>query len=142
MQDGLRFRLLQPDEVVASWQNIRPLLEPAIEHCNGEFEADDLLDMVKNRRAFAFVLEDDGGLVLAGVAEVLIYPRKTVLYVLAVGGSKLNVLIREMWDALAKIGQLVGADSIRGAVRPSMERYYRRFAPGASIAYAIMERPL
>lgn len=141
MQD-VRFRLVNPDEVVASWPDLRRLLEPAIEYCGGEVEVDDLRDMVTRRQAFLFVLEGATGYLLAGVTEVIVYPRKTTLYVIAVGGSQLNVLIREMWSELEKIGRSVGAQSIRGAVRPSMERYYRRFAPGAKIAYAIMERPL
>ena len=142
MQDGLKFRVLTPDEVLASWHSIRSLLEPAIEHCNGEFEADDLRDMVMNGRAFIFVLEGDAGFVLACVAEVLILPRKKVINVIALGGSKLNVLILQMWDRLAEIGRILGADSIRGSVRPSMQRYYRRFSPESSVAYTIMERKL
>ena len=142
MRDGYEVRVVRPDELDRLWPEVRPLLEPAIPFCNGEFEVDDLRDLVVAGKAFIVALEDERGIALASVFEVLCLPRKTVLNVLVTGGSKLNVLIQQFWDRLDAIGRTLGAEAIRGAVRPAMQRYYRRIAPEAAVAYTILERKL
>lgn len=134
-----KLTVMTPDQVDACWPVIRKLLAPAIEHCNGEFEVDDLLEMVVEGHAFVVVLLGEG-IELAAVCECLKYPRKTVLNVLVLGGKNLDIVAMKFWPRVAEVAKVLGASSVRGAVRPAMERYYRRIAPDAMKAYAILER--
>lgn len=134
--------ILKPEEVACRWSEISELLGPALPHCNGEFELDDLLNLVAGGRAFVLALVNGGRIELASVCECIRYPRKTVLNVLVLGGRRLDVVARQFWDQVAGTARLLGASCVRGAVRPSMERYYRRIAPAATRAYAILERPV
>lgn len=137
-----QLRVLTPSEVNVLWPTIRRLLDLAIPHCNGEFEVDDLLSFVEQGRAFVLVLEDHGVIILAAVCEVMVTPRKKILNVLALGGARLDVLMLSFWSRVHDIGRLLGVDAVRGAVRPAMQRYYRRIAPEATVAYTILERAL
>ena len=137
-----RLRVLPPAEVNSSWPQIAELLKPAIKFCNGEFEADDLLAMVNEGRAFVMALEQAGVIRLASVCEVLVFPKKKVLNVIAVAGSRLDVALLVFWEKIEDVARTLEVDSIRGAVRPAMQRYYRRIAPEATIAYAILERKI
>lgn len=98
--------------------------------------------MVQSKRAFVVALEDCGVMILAAVCEVTVTPRKKYLNVLAVGGARLDVALLSFWDNIAEIGRTLEVNAIRGAVRPAMQRYYRRIAPEATVAYTILERSI
>jgi hypothetical protein len=134
--------VISPEVVEAWWPSIRELLIPAIEFCNGEFEVDDLLDMVMSGRAFVVVLVGEESLELAAVCECLKYPRKSIMNVLALGGKNFEAVNREFWPKVVDVAKVLGASAVRGAVRPVMERLCKRVAPDIVQAYAILERRL
>ena len=130
-----------PQKFVAlHWASIKELLAPAIEFANGELEVEDILTLVADGKAFLVGDVVLDRLLWVAACECVSYPRRTVLNVIALGGRDLNVAIRELWGEITEIAHRLGATSIRGAVRPSMERYYRRYAPEARKAYVVMEK--
>lgn len=133
-------RVVHPDEVHSSWEVIGSLLSKCIEHCHGEFDMDDILTLVDRREAFVLALDCDGETVLAAACEIIVLPRKRVMNVIALGGKDLDVLHLQFWDRVAEIAKTVEADAVRGAVRPSMQRYFMRLAPNDFTAYAILEK--
>ena len=137
---GHTLSVLLPQTVESHWADLRAMLAPGMEHSNGEFDVDDILTMVQSQRVFVAAYKQDDKISLAIVFEILNYPKKCVLYVLAMGGAGFDRLITFCWDALTELATLVGASAIRGAVRPSMEQYCRRVAPEAGKIYTILER--
>lgn len=124
------------------WYAIKALLDPAVEHVNGELDANDLYRLVQERKALLVAMVDAGQITWVAACECISYPRKTVLNVIALGGRHLHVALREFWAEISEIAHALGATAIRGAVRPAMQRYYRRYAPEAQVAYAVMEKAL
>lgn len=139
-ENGYALRVVHPDEVASSWEVIGSLLEKSIEFCYGEFDLDSILEMVADRRAFILALEHGEETVLAAACEVIVLPLKKVVHVFALGGRDLDVLHIQFWDKVAEIARTLGADAVRGAVRPSMQRYFMRLAPNDFTAYAILEK--
>jgi hypothetical protein len=137
---GHTLSVLLPETVESHWANLRAMLAPGMEYSNGEFDVDDILTMVQSQRVFVATYKQDDKTNLAIVFEILTYPRKCVLHVLAMGGAGFDQLMKFCWDALTDLAKLVGASAIRGAVRPSMERYCRRVSPEAGKIYTILER--
>lgn len=135
-----RLRVLLPNEVVASWDSIRPLLLKSIEFCHKEFEVDDILEMVTKKSWFVIGLESDGNIVLAAACEVVQTPRRKILNVIALGGAGADIAALQFWSSIEEICRILGADSVRGAVRPSMQRYIRRLSPQTTVAYNILEK--
>ena len=136
----IALNVLLPETVDRQWAEIRALLEPGIEHGRGEFDVDDILTMVKDKKAFIAAMTQDGKITLAVCFEILEYPKKCVLYVIDMGGTGFDVIMKICWGHLTDLAQIVGASAIRGAVRPSMERYCRRVVPEAGKIYTILER--
>lgn len=132
--------VLVPEQVESAWVPIRKLLATAVEYCNGEFEVDDLLEMVLDGRAFVVVLASGSEIELAAVCERLTYPRKTVVNVLALGGKNFDLVNRQFWPKMVAVAEILGASAVRGAVRPVMERYCRRVAPDVAAVYTTLER--
>ena len=134
--------VLQPAAVEALWPDLYDLLFPAEKFAHGEFLIEDILSMVQKEIAFIAVMSKANLIELAIVFEVMVYPRKTVLHVLAMGGKGFDVVMNSCWPDLERLAKCVGASSIRAAVRPSMLRYARRVAPEAKEVYTVVERPL
>lgn len=132
--------VLHPKAVVTHWATIKELLAPAMEFTNGELEVEDVLTLVTDGKAFLFGAVEAGRLLWVAACECVSYPQRTVLNVIAVGGRHLNTALSELWSEITGIAHTLGATAVRGAVRPSMERYFRRFAPDARKAYVVMER--
>ena len=134
--------VLKPSAVEELWTELAALLAPGVQFANGEFDVQDLLWMIRSNKAFAAAMLKDGKIELAGVFEVLEYPKKRVLFVLVMGGQGLDVATSQCWDTLQDLARSVEAVAIRGAVRPSMERYCRRIIPDAQRIYTVLERPV
>jgi hypothetical protein len=134
--------VLQPAAVEVLWPDLYDLLYPAEKFAHGEFLIEDILPMVQDEKAFIAVMSHTKQIELAVVFEVMVYPRKTILHVLAMGGKGFDVIMNSCWTDLERLAKCVGASSIRAAVRPSMLRYARRVAPEAKEVYTVVERPL
>ena len=126
----------------ASWPKLREFFELGIEFGHGDFEIDDILSLVSDGKSFIVVLERDGETTLASACEVIVYPRRSVMNVMAIGGCGLDVMFGRFWDLIVDIGRVLGVNAVRGSVRPSMQRYCKRIAPDATVAYNVLERAL
>ena len=135
-------RVLRPDEVSRRWDEISGFLGLGSEFGHGDFVIDDIKVLVDDGKAFIVVLEDGGRMILASACEVISYPRRSVMNVMAIGGSGLDVMFGEFWNQVADMGRILGVDAVRGSVRPSMQRYCKRIAPDATVAYNVLERAL
>lgn len=137
-----RFRLLKPDEVNRRWSEVRPLLQKAVAHGEGEMEVDDIKDLVLQNRMCVVVLEDDGVVDLALAAEVTKYPRKNVLNISYVGGKNGRVVARRHYLSLEQIGRLFGCSAVQCYCRPAVARYLKRLFPDVRAAYLVMRRDI
>lgn len=133
---------MTPDEVETSWQNIRPLLEKAIEFCHNEFLVDDILAMVRDRKWFILALFNGQTIIMAAACEVVVTPRRKILNVVALGGAGMDMAALQFWSVVEQVGQTLEVDAVRGAVRASMQRYIRRLSPQTVVAYNMLEKQL
>jgi hypothetical protein len=134
--------VLTPEAVEARWPVLEKLLGRSVMYSNDEFNVEDLRELVAAREAIVLGMFRDDDLVLAAVAEIARYPRKTVLYVIALGGRELNVAVRCFWDGVEEVASMLGATAVQFAVRPVMERYMGSLLPEAKQVYAVLEKKL
>jgi hypothetical protein len=133
------FVVLTPTQVQDQWTCIRELISPAIPFCHGDYEADDFLPMIHERKAFAVGVKEDDKLVLVCIAQVVVLPRQKVMYILVLGGRALDHALKLFRSELGSLAQVLEVSAIRGMARPAMQRFYRRFAPDSSQIGAVME---
>ena len=109
--------VLKPSAVEELWTELAALLAPGVQFANGEFDVQDLLWMIRSNKAFAAAMLKDGKIELAGVFEVLEYPKKRVLFVLVMGGQGFDVATSQCWDTLQDLARSV--EAVASASRPS-----------------------
>lgn len=108
------------------WDAAAALLAPVVEQAaRGEFTLDDLHSAVRKGRAFAGVMLHDGAPQLAMVFEFHHYPRKTVLNIMALGGSDLAVAAVSFWPRFVAWAKESGAEEIEACTAPAMTRVLR-----------------
>lgn len=132
-------RLLTPAQFRDAWPTLRNMLLPVEDHCNGELLVEDVPRLVDERKAFVLVMFEGSSLILAGVMEVITYPRKTVMNTIMMAGRGSRYLFTDCRDAVAAIATTLGASCIRGYVRPSVSRLLRQSTPRAREVYSIVE---
>ena len=138
----LRMRVLTKDEFEQRWSEIRPLLDPATPYNGGEYDTDDLLVMVKEGHAFGLGFLCDGVCNFIMILQVQHMPRKKVLHILCWGGPGMRRFFQLFLQAFLSLAKRNGCQAIRGAMRPSMERYAKRFIPNLTNLYSIVETSL
>lgn len=120
------------------WKALRPLLGKVPPFANGEYEAGDLLSMVRKGQANLLCLMKGDEIRLAMVYQEQTLPRKKVFFMLSVGGRDAqdfaNYFLRPLKEEVKKRG----VDSVRCAVRPAIVRFCKRFAPVTSL-YTLLE---
>ncbi|WP_137921690.1 hypothetical protein [Hydrogenophaga sp. 2FB] len=118
--------LTTPALIEQSWSAVATLLAPVVsDAARGEFSIEDLQQMVHDGRAFAALMFEAGEPRLAMVFEFRHYPRKTVLNVMALGGSDLAGAAVSFWPAFVAWAKESGAHEIEACTAPAMTRVLR-----------------
>lgn len=83
--------ILQPRQVVERWADIEPLLARAVDNSLGESQVADVLEAVKDGKAFvAILMETNGLIVFACACEVIVYPRMRALHITLMAGKDIR----------------------------------------------------
>ena len=87
---------IRQDMVKAIWEQAKPHLEKALEHSDGEFKIDDVLQFLLNRAMQLWVLYDISthDVVMAGCTEIVVHSNKKICRVVLMGG-----LSMDLWQA-------------------------------------------
>jgi hypothetical protein len=125
-------------EAAERWKELRPLLGKVPPFANGEYEAGDLLSMVRKGQANLLCLMKGDEIRLAMVYQEQTLPRKKVFFMLSVGGRDAQDFANHFLRPLKEEVKKRGVDSVRCAVRPAIVRFCKRFAPVTSL-YTLLE---
>lgn len=115
--------LTTKDLIDLHWWSVAALVDPvAHQAARGEFETEDLAIMVEEGRAIAALVLEGDKPVLGMVFEFRHYPRKTVINVMALGGSHLADSAVSFWPRFVAWAQESGVSEIEACTSPAMTR--------------------
>jgi hypothetical protein len=118
--------LATPEQVATHWPRIAHLIERCVaEAVQGEFTADDIYERALRGDALPFYGSDGEEVTIAGVLEIVRYPRKTALSVMAMAGSRLRESAADAFVEIKKFGRAMGADFIEASAPPAVARLLR-----------------
>lgn len=130
--------VLLPHEVEAQWEILSGFLSVE-KYCQGELTSQDILELVRNDRAFILVLKEGSLILCAGAFEVMTFAKRTVLNAIMIGGTQVKSVMDEFMGQLSAFARALGADAVRGYVRPSMARLLKKLNPGTRDIYTVVE---
>jgi hypothetical protein len=118
--------LATPEQVAAQWPRIEHLIERCVsEAVKGEFTAADIYERALRGDALPFYGSDGDEVTIAGALEIVRYPRKTALSVMAMAGSRLAESAADAFGEITKFGRGIGADFIEASAPPAVARLLR-----------------
>ena len=122
-------QLVQPNEIPYMWHQVKPLIDKALVHSNGELTSDDVLELLLSKRESLIVGYTDPEdsykeILMAAVTEVVQYPRKKVLRIIA-WATKSGYDGDEwltLFNTIEYIGKQSGCDYIEAWTRKGMAK--------------------
>lgn len=110
------------------YEFIRQEVDRVILHAaHGEFTGDDLKAMIAAGRAYAaFITTDEGLIELAWVWEMVFYPRKTVVNVMAMAGRRFKECCVVYFELVKDLWRAQGATAVTSYTSPAMARLLAR----------------
>ena len=115
------------------------MLDRAIQHGRGELEVDDILAGVETSKTGILAQEEGNVLELLFAFEIIVYPRRSVMNVIAAAGRN-GMAGWSHYSLFDTIAKEMGATVVRCFCRPSVARYIKRRFPDTQEAYVVMER--
>jgi hypothetical protein len=134
----MKIRIVRP----SGFDRVRPELARVVDGAaHGEWTLDDLQGMLKRGAAYcAEVDEDDGRVLLVFIWELVDYPERRVVNVLALAGRDLARCCRRFLPTVHEVWKAQGATEITCYTSPAMARLLRRL--GFSTRYLFLTRTL
>lgn len=141
MPDEYAFGLLTYDQLFEAWEHIRPLLDKAAQHTNGEMEVDDVLPSADNGNLAVFVMLHKGKIVLALAVEIQSHAHKTILNIVLAGGTHFRQWHDLFSEKVLQFGRECGATYVTARCRPSAMRLFNRIC-GTQPIYQVIGKEI
>ena len=89
-QAGISCRLIRPDHIDVIWTEVAPHIERCVPHSEGELEVEDFHQLLANGEMQLWIAVDDQEILAAMVTQIVSYPRKRILRIIAIGGGEMD----------------------------------------------------
>lgn len=123
--------LTTPELIELYWPDVARCIAPVVDQAaRGEFTLDDLRTMLDDLRAYAVVVRDDSGVVLALVYEFVFYPRMTACNIVALGGTALDEAYARFFVTFKTWCYGMGVTVIEASCSSAMSRLLARYGFG------------
>ncbi len=120
-------QLVNPNEVPYIWVAIKPLIEKALVHANGEMLSSDILKLLLENKEHLFIGYDNEEIQSALVGEVIHYPQKKVFRIITwstKSGHDYEAWI-DLFDTIEYFAKSRGCDSIEAWTRKGLARKHK-----------------
>jgi len=117
-------RLVYPNEIPHMWFNVKPLIEKALVHANGEMLSSDVLKLLLENREHLFIGYDNDEILSALVGEIIPYPQKKTFRIITwstKSGHDYESWI-DLFDTIEYFAKSKGCDSIEAWTRKGLAR--------------------
>tara|TARA_E500000305_G_C4021977_1_gene239407 strand:- start:2078 stop:2533 length:456 start_codon:yes stop_codon:yes gene_type:complete len=106
-------------EVPRIWHEVRPLVDKALKHGDGEQLSEDVLQKLLNKQIILFAGIEAQELASICIAEVIVYPRKKVLHIpiAATKSGRDFELWRDHFSVVEDFGKAMGCTSVSAYTR-------------------------
>ena len=79
--------LVSPEHIPNIWDTVHRHLELMTPHSEGELEPEDFYEALTNAEMQLWVALDDGDIIASMVSQIIPYPRKQILRIIAIAGK-------------------------------------------------------
>ena len=103
---------MRPEDVAHVWGDVAPLLLTVSQHAEGEMEPDDYLESLTHGDMQLWTASEEKKIFLAMVTQIVPYPQKKVLRVIAISGERFKEAHKHFNDVVETFALRVGCSSM------------------------------
>ena len=103
---------MRPADVAYVWGDVSPLLLTVSQHAEGEMEPDDYLESLTHGDMQLWTAVEEKKIILAMVTQIVPYPQKKVLRIIAISGEKFKEAHKHFNDVVESFALRVGCSSM------------------------------
>ncbi len=104
--------LLRPEDIAHVWDNVATLLSTVTQHAEGEMEPADYLESLTHGDMQLWIAIEEKEIIIAMVTQIIPYPRKKVLRVIAIAGERFIEAHKRFNDIVETFAVNVGCSSM------------------------------
>ena len=108
----MKAHLISPEDGAYLWQDVGPMLARVTERSEGEMEPDDYLETLTQGAMQLWIATEEKNITLAMVTQIISYPQKKVLRVIAISGEKFIEAHSQFNDMVEAFAIRVGCSSM------------------------------
>jgi hypothetical protein len=115
---------LEPQEVAENRKALESLLAPAFDHADRELTVEDAFHLVDREIFILWIVvnKETNAVVAAAMTEVIDFPRRSVVRIIALGGKSMVQWIDDFIATIQEYASFCGADAIDCCVRKGLTR--------------------
>ena len=123
------------------WADVKPMLEKGISHGDGELDIEDIHKFLLSRAMQLWVLYDydNENIVMAGVTEIINYPKYKVCRAVALGGNNLDDWVEHI-KGIEVWADSMGCDKVEAYGRRGLAKKMEK--AGYSNKYVLIRKDL
>jgi hypothetical protein len=125
------------DQVASIWEYVLPHIQAAVDHSEGELEANDVFAPLCMGDMQLWVVVDGDAICATLVTEIITYPRKRILRILSLGGRGLRKWYY-LFPEIEKFAVAQGCDTIEAWARKGFEK----MLPDWKSSYQVLTKEL
>ena len=134
----MKVSIVPPERVHECWDEVAPLLQPAVDRSGGRFLMEDVYHLVATGENHLWVVFEDGVIVACCTTAFTEYPRKRMLTGQFLGGSQMTEWVPKLDAVLQQWGTDHGCSGIELTGRKGWLRVLDKI--GWDITFYIMEK--
>jgi hypothetical protein len=108
----LKAHLISPEDVPYLWDNVGPMIAKVTDQTEGEFEPDDYLESLIMGHMQLWLATEDKEIIISMITQIIPYPQKRVLRVIALAGKNFKEVHDNFIDVLETFAIKSGCSSL------------------------------
>ncbi len=108
----MKAHLISPEDVPYVWGDVGPMIARVTEQTEGEFEPDDYLESLARGHMQLWLATEDKEIIISMITQIIPYPQKKVLRVIALAGKNFKEVHDNFIDILETFAIRSGCSSL------------------------------
>ena len=129
------------DKILMLWEEVSPMLAPAVERSHGRWTMEFLLDALRSGQQQLWIVFE-GEQPIKGVAttEILVYPNRKMLAIQYLGGKDLDTWGFSFLEIIEDFAKAAGCSGIEGTARKGFWKWMKEY--DYKDAYIVYEKEI
>lgn len=108
----MKATLIRSEDAIHIWDKVAPMLSEVTKHSEGELDVDDFFDYISSGHMDLWIAIEDSKIIMSMVTQVVKYPQKQILRVIAISGERFKETHDNFIDMVESFAIRIGCSAL------------------------------